>query len=116
MYYSEADTLMRYEFGARRETVVFEGGDSFTVAPAQGKFAWYDNDFFSGSTHVHVHELSSPAEATTIELSGVLESSPEFAPGHDLLGALARSSDSPDTRTDLVLFDEQGASVGRIPT
>lgn len=115
MYYSSADALMRYEFGSRTETVVFEGGDSFTVSPAKGKFAWYDNDFFSSTTHVHVHELSSPADATTIEFAGILESSPELAPGHDLLGALARSSDSPDTRNDLVLFDEQGTVIGRIP-
>lgn len=115
VYYSQADALMRYEFGSRTESVVFEGGDSFTVSVAQGKFAWVENNFFANTSRVHVHELSTPSDVTTLDLAVILESAPEFAPGADRFGALARSTDSPDTRTDLLLFDEHGATVGRIP-
>lgn len=115
VYYSQADALMRYEFGSRTESVVFEGGDSFTVSVAQGKFAWAENNFFANTSRVHVHELATPSNVTTLELAVLLESAPEFAPGADQFGALARSTDSPDTRTDLLLFDEQGATIGRIP-
>lgn len=115
VYYSSADQLMRYDVAARTESVVFDGGDSFTLSPELDEFAWHENDFFTQTTRVHVHQLATPSQATTIELSAILESSPEFVPGADLFGALARSSDAPDTRTDFVLFDDRGQISGRIP-
>lgn len=115
LYYSSANALIRYDFDNREETIIFDGGDHYSIAVGKGKFAWYKNDFYERTTRVQIHDLNAPDGFEALEVQAILESTPEFAVNEDLLGALARSSDAPDTRTDLLLFDYQGGIIGRIP-
>lgn len=115
LYYSSADELIRYDFETQSESTVFDGGDSYTVDPDKGKFAWYENDFYAQTTLVHIHDLEKPSDFGSIEIPAILESAPEFAPDEDLLGALARSTDEQDHRKDLLLFNYHGQVIGRIP-
>ncbi|QEC51601.1 hypothetical protein FRZ59_04045 [Anseongella ginsenosidimutans] len=115
LYYSAADELMRFDFKTKQETLVFSGGSSYTISAAQEKFAWYKNDFAEQTTRVQVHDLEAPSGYESIIISATLESTPEFAPGEELLGALAESLDEPDLRKDLVLFNYHGAIIGRVP-
>lgn len=115
LYYSSADELMRYDFKTRSETVVFAGGGRYTVSPGKGKFAWARNDFSEQTTKIQIHELGSPDEYQPVTVPAILESTPEFAPAGNLLGALGRSADKPDVRNDLLLIDYEGRITGRVP-
>ncbi|WP_423146393.1 hypothetical protein [Rubrolithibacter danxiaensis] len=114
LYYS-ADDLTMYNFKTREEKVIFSGGDHYKLSADGQKFVWYKNNFSDGSTTVQIHSMQNPADFIPISIPAILESTPEFVNGEELLGALARSADEPDTRTDLILFNYHKEIIGRIP-
>lgn len=117
LYYTAADELIRYDFQSRQEIILFSEGDHYRVSPDAQQFIWYKNNFGEGTTHVQIHNLSTPSEYQVVTLQSIVERTPQFIPGvSNRYVALARAADGTIKREDLILFNSDNNKIfGRIP-
>lgn len=112
LYYSRASTFTRYDLDTRSETSLLDEGAYYTVSQDASEFAWFEYDPSDHETRVQFHDIQDPASYQTVTLSSVeIETGLSLAPGIDLFGALVPSPDAEFSRTDLLLFNRDGAFI-----